>query len=240
MSIQLKLCSVPSVLVHLLAVGVVLPDNHVRVVRHRGHQRALRAERDPPHRRRVSRQRLLAVPVILILRPDADSVVVAGRHEQIFGRVPGHELDVLRVSVQHGDALEVGVGVGLPDPDALVATARGQVGSRGAPGHALDLALVSFKTGDDLVRAALLLPDDSGAVETHGRQVAAVRGPGIASQVAKPVSRPFSILRIGNRPYAPLAGSDGASLRVFQDADALPRATAGGSGPQSNGAVSAA
>ncbi|GMF44838.1 unnamed protein product [Phytophthora fragariaefolia] len=160
----------PSVLVRLLAVDVALPDDHVRVVGHRGHLGALRVERHAPHRGRVSRERLLAEPVVVVLGPDADSVVVAGRHEQVLRGVPGDELDVLRVAVQHGDALEVGVGVGLPDPDALVSAAGGQIGSGRAPGHALDLALVALEARDDLVRAALLLPDDGGGVEAHGRE----------------------------------------------------------------------
>lgn len=64
-----------------------------------------------------------------VLCPDAYSVVVTGRNEQVLRRVPRHELDVLCVSVQHRDALKVGLRIGFPDPDAFITTASSQVRS---------------------------------------------------------------------------------------------------------------
>ena len=157
---------------------VHVPDPDRPVVRARRQALEPRGglERRAPHRAGVPallfRQRLRARPVVAagIFRPNFDGIVVRHGYERIFRRVPQHLLDVLRVAVQHRDALEVVPGLDLPDPDALIAAAGGEEGAGRGPCARLDLVLVAFHDGDALPLAALLRPHRGARVEGCGRQ----------------------------------------------------------------------
>jgi len=137
---------------------------------------ARRVKVDGPDGGLVPLERRHTDPVVPVLCPQLDGVVIAARHERVLGGVPLDHLDVLRVLLQHGGALKVVVGLDLPHPHALVAPARGQQRARGGPCHALDLVLVALQVGQQLVlaRARVVLPHGHGRVKAGRGELARV------------------------------------------------------------------
>lgn len=97
--------------------------------------------------------------------------------EKFDERVMVYLLDVLRVSVYHGNALVLAVARGLPDPHGLVATAGGQQLSARRPTDALDLVLVALQRGGALELSRFLVPNGGGSVEARRGNVIAARRP---------------------------------------------------------------
>ena len=164
-----------------------VPHDDVPVVRAGGHPEVAggvvsaraRLERRAPDRAAVPpllfRDDSRAAPVVAvgILLPDANVVVVGHRHQHVLGWVPFDLLHVLRVPVQHRDALEVEPGLAFPDPHRLVASARRQQRPARRKRARLDLVLVPLHDGDALPVTAALGPHRRGRVERSRRQHAA-------------------------------------------------------------------
>lgn len=97
----------------------VLPNNQGAVIAARGQERARGVESHVPNSTRVALECLGAEPVVVVIEPHFDCVVVAARHEHLFDTcqiafsndstvnsyiaigVPRNRFDILRVAVQH-------------------------------------------------------------------------------------------------------------------------------------------
>ena len=116
-----------------------------------------------------------AAPVVAagILGPHLDGVVVRHGDQDVLRGMPNHLLDILRVSVQNRDALEIVSGLEFPDPHGFIAAARGQQLAAGGPRAGFHLVLVALHHGDALPLAALLRPHGGAGVETRGGEESA-------------------------------------------------------------------
>lgn len=130
-----------------------------------------------PDRRRVARQGRAAAPVVAVVAPELDRVVVGARREEIVvpergALVEAHGLDVAAVAVQNAQQLKGLVVSEFPEPHRLVAAARRQQRCRRVPRGALHFVLVALQRRDDLplqrpvpalvVRRVVVPPPDLG------------------------------------------------------------------------------
>mmetsp|Transcript_3892 Transcript_3892/g.9747 ORF Transcript_3892/g.9747 Transcript_3892/m.9747 type:complete len:211 (+) Transcript_3892:262-894(+) len=132
------------------------------------------AERRVPDGGSVTLERASTAPVVSIITPDPQRIIIGARHEQIiFGqrgtRVEIYGFHIPFMTVQHSQQFEGLVVHELPEPHALVPRARREQRRGRVPRAAFHLVLMPFERRQNLPGVVLARPPPHAARRVEGR-----------------------------------------------------------------------
>lgn len=163
-----------------IARFVCLPNFHRSIITARCQSFAIFIERNAPHRRLMSIQRVQTWPIVVgrIFCVQFDCVIVTGRSQNICMWMPFNSLHILLMCIEYGRTFKFIVANHFPNPHRFIATTCRQQMSRLWPWHTLHFVLVSFQCGIAFEFTGFFIPNRCGRIETGRRKKFPVPRPG--------------------------------------------------------------
>lgn len=122
---------------------------------------------------------VFTIPIIksIIISPTFDCIIITGRKQNVFWRMPFNIFYILRVSFQYSNTSVFIIFLRLPNPNCLISTACCEILPIITPWCTFYFIFMTFQLSKNIKFIIIHLPNANSSIETCTREYYSIRVP---------------------------------------------------------------